>query len=161
MSDKHVLGFRLTFLRRFWDFLMIYALLSQDFDVEIYALLSRDFDVEIYALFLQIFRDWKTDSANSFAFRMCDRRNRKDKKLYFFYKIVFCYAYSVYLSYCWKFVKNPWHCFVGSDNGGTLVPISLAWLSINRRRHCKQGREKRTIDERCEVSGPKNGILRT
>ena len=70
MSDKHVLGFRLTFLRRFWDFLMIFTLLSQDFDVEIYALLSRDFDVEIYALFPQIFRDWKTDSANSFAFRM-------------------------------------------------------------------------------------------
>ena len=58
MSEKHVLGFRLTFLQHFWDFLMIYALLSQDFDVE------------IHALFPQIFRDWKADSANLFAFRM-------------------------------------------------------------------------------------------
>ena len=38
----------------------------------IYALLSQDFDVEIYALFPQNFCDWKADSANFFAFRMYD-----------------------------------------------------------------------------------------
>jgi len=47
------------FLQHYWDFLMIYAPLS------------RDFDVKIYALFPQIFCDWKADSANFIAFRMC------------------------------------------------------------------------------------------
>ena len=36
----------------------------------IYALLSRNFVVEIYAIFSQIFWDWKSESANSLAFRM-------------------------------------------------------------------------------------------
>ena len=38
----------------------------------IYALLSQNFDVEIYTLFLQMFCDWKADSTNFFAFRMYD-----------------------------------------------------------------------------------------
>ena len=70
MSDKHVLGFRLTFLRHFWDFLMIYALLSQDFNVE------------IYALFPQFFCGWKADSAN-FAFRIHYRVSLKKALLWF------------------------------------------------------------------------------
>ena len=50
------------FQRHFWDFFIIYALLSQDFDVE------------IYALFPQNFCDRKTDFANFLPFRMyeCD-----------------------------------------------------------------------------------------
>ena len=42
----------------FWGFLLIYVILS------------RNFYVEIYALFLQIFCDWKADSANFYTFRM-------------------------------------------------------------------------------------------
>ena len=64
ISDYHVLGVRSFYILlsngAFLDFLLIYALLSQKFYVE------------IYALFPQIFCDWKADSANFFAFRMYD-----------------------------------------------------------------------------------------
>ena len=60
MTNEYVLGFRLSHAAHFGTFLMIYALLSQNFDVE------------IYALFLQMFCDWKADSTNFFAFRMYD-----------------------------------------------------------------------------------------
>ena len=36
----------------------------------IYALLSQNFDVRIYALFPQIFGNWIVDSADFFTFRM-------------------------------------------------------------------------------------------
>ena len=58
MSNEHVLGFRPTFSATFLGlFLMIYALLSQNFNVG------------SYALFLQIFCDF-SESANFFAFRI-------------------------------------------------------------------------------------------
>ena len=64
ISDYHVLGVRSVYILlsngAFLDFLLIYALLS------------RNFYVEIYALFPQIFCDWKADSANFCAFRMYD-----------------------------------------------------------------------------------------
>ena len=62
ISNYHVLGVRSVYILlsngAFLDFLLIYALLS------------RNFYVEIYALFPQIFCDWKADSANFSAFRM-------------------------------------------------------------------------------------------
>ena len=56
MSNEHVHGLRLQHL---WDFFLM-----------IHALLSQNFDAKIYALFLQFFSEWKADPANFFAFRM-------------------------------------------------------------------------------------------
>ena len=67
----------------------------------------------------------------------------------------FCFLF-IYIGCFFENCDTPWHCFVGRDNEGTLVAISLAWLSIYRiystNKHIQDTEYKQTSNSANELS---------